>query len=59
MNIVSIFKPFEKEMATSMATLRAALVLILAVFSCSVDAQFSITIDCPDSGKFLVHVNVY
>ena len=45
-------RPLEREMAT----LRAALVLLLAVFLCSVDAQFSVTIDCPDSGKCLVHI---
>ena len=46
----------EKEMAA----LGATLLLLLAVFLCRVDAQFSVTIPCPSSGKkTLMSVSVY
>ena len=45
----------EKEMAALGATL-----LLLAVFLCRVDAQFSVTVPCPSSGKkTLMSVSVY
>ena len=34
-----------------MAALGASLLLLLAVFLCRVDAQFSVNISCPSSGK--------
>ena len=45
----------EKEMAALGATL-----LLLAVFLCKVDAQFSVNVSCPSSGKkTLMSVSVY
>ena len=46
----------EKEMAA----LGATLLLLLAVFLCRVDAQFSVNISCPSSGKkTLMSVLIY